>query len=252
MFNRIQGKIYTDSTGQFPIPSARGNNYILVCYAYDYNAILVEAYRNRTKECLTAAYERIYARLTARGATPRVHILDNECPQLLKDFMASKGGAWQLVPPHIHRRNAAECAVRTFKNHFVAGLATTDAQFPMKLWDELLPQAELSLNLLRGLRLNPDISAWNHLMKIYDFEAHPIGPPGCQVLVFETPKQRKTWANHGLKGWYVAPAWEMHRAFKVYIDTTFQLPSMRNISMVPQNHRNAHCDIRESIGGVYP
>jgi hypothetical protein len=30
---------------------------------------------------------------------------------------------YQLVPPHIHRRNAAERAIRTFKNHFIAGLS---------------------------------------------------------------------------------------------------------------------------------
>jgi hypothetical protein len=29
---------------------------------------------------------------------------------------------YQLVPPHMHRRNAAERAIRTFKNHFISGL----------------------------------------------------------------------------------------------------------------------------------
>jgi hypothetical protein len=46
-----------------------------------------------------------------------------------------------LVPPHCHRRNAAERAIRTFKEHFVAGLSSVDPSFPMHLWDRLLTKA---------------------------------------------------------------------------------------------------------------
>jgi hypothetical protein len=38
-----------------------------------------------------------------------------------------------LVPPHCHRRNAAERAIRTFKKHFVARLSSVDPSFPMHL-----------------------------------------------------------------------------------------------------------------------
>ena len=55
---------------------------------------------------------------------------------------------FQLVPPGMHRRNAAERAIRTFKNHFIAGLCSVDKDLPLHLWDRLLPQAELTLNLL--------------------------------------------------------------------------------------------------------
>jgi hypothetical protein len=64
-----------------------------------------------------------------------------------------------LPPPGIHRRNAAERAIRTFKNHFIAGLCGVDQYFPLHLWDRLLPQAILTLNLLRGSRINPKLSA---------------------------------------------------------------------------------------------
>jgi hypothetical protein len=62
---------------------------------------------------------------------------------------------YQLVPPHFHRRNAAERAICTFKEHFVAGLASVDPDFPLHLWDRLLPQAEMTLNLLQSSRQNP-------------------------------------------------------------------------------------------------
>jgi hypothetical protein len=55
---------------------------------------------------------------------------------------------FQLAPPHIHQCNAAERAIQMFKNHFVTYLCTADKHFPMQLWDRLLQQAILTLNLL--------------------------------------------------------------------------------------------------------
>jgi hypothetical protein len=63
--------------------------------------------------------------------------------------MSDEDIEFQLTPPGMHCRNAAEQAIRTFKNHFIAGLATTDKKFPMKLWVHLLEQAQITLNLLR-------------------------------------------------------------------------------------------------------
>jgi hypothetical protein len=80
----------------------------------------------------------------------------------LKNFFTANIIAYQLVPPHCHRRNAAELAIMTFKEHFVAGLSSVDPSFPMNLWDRLLPQAEITLNLLRTSRLHPQLSAAAH------------------------------------------------------------------------------------------
>jgi hypothetical protein len=62
--------------------------------------------------------------------------------------MDDTGIAFQLAPPHCHRRNAAKRAICTFKNHFIAGLCSTNRDFPLNLWDKLLPQCLLILNLL--------------------------------------------------------------------------------------------------------
>ena len=56
---------------------------------------------------------------------------------------------YQLVPPHTHRSNAAERAIRTFKAHFLSILAGVAPDLSRNIWDLLLPQAELTLNLLR-------------------------------------------------------------------------------------------------------
>ena len=104
------------------------------------------------------------------------------------------------MPPHIHRRNSAERAIQTFKNHFIAGLASTDPNFPLSNWCHLLPQAELTLNLLRPSRLNPKLSAYAQLEGAFDFNHTPLAPPGTHVIVHEKPNQRCTWAPHGIDG----------------------------------------------------
>ena len=67
------------------------------------------------------------------------------------------------MPPHIHRANAAERAIRTFKSRFLAGLSSCDPNFPVGEWDRLLDKAEMTLNLLRTSRCNPNLSAYAYL-----------------------------------------------------------------------------------------
>jgi hypothetical protein len=42
------GQIYTDQTGRFVVPSSNGNNYLLILYDYDSNAIITEPMRTRS------------------------------------------------------------------------------------------------------------------------------------------------------------------------------------------------------------
>ena len=86
-------------------------------------------------------------------------MLDNKCSQDLKNAFIKEEIVWQLVPPHQHQANAAERAIQTFKHHMKACLATIDPQYPLREWDRLLPQCELTLNLLRASKVNPKLSA---------------------------------------------------------------------------------------------
>jgi hypothetical protein len=64
----------------------------------------------------------------------------------------------------------------TFKQHFVARLSSVDPSFPMHLWDRLLPQAEITLNLLWTSRLHLQLSALQAANKITDNNSHPRHP----------------------------------------------------------------------------
>ena len=155
----ITGKIYSDQTGRFPLTSSRGHKYIMIVYDYDSNSILAEPLKSRNELELLRAYTKIHHDLTTRGLKPVLQILDNEAPGKLKRYMQNNNVTYQLVPPHIHRRNAAERAISTWKDHFIATLSNTDPLFPLHLWCRLIDQATTTLNLLRPSRINPRLSA---------------------------------------------------------------------------------------------
>jgi hypothetical protein len=86
------------------------------------------------------AYGGIHQELTSKGFKPKLQTLYNKASAALKSYFTENDMEYQLVPLHCHRRNAAERAIKTFKEHFVAGLALVDHDFPLHLWDRLLPQ----------------------------------------------------------------------------------------------------------------
>jgi hypothetical protein len=120
-----------------------------------------------------------------RGRALLMHWMDNEVSAGLKSLLTKEFGlAYQLVPPHIHRRNAVEQAIRTFKNHFIAGLCSADNDFPIRLWDKL-PQAEITLNLMRASQTDPTKLA--AVFGSFDHNQMPLAPPGCKVLIYKKP-----------------------------------------------------------------
>ena len=98
---------------------------------------------------------------------PKKHILDNEASneyieEIKKEFKM------EMVPPDTHRRNIAERAIQTFKNHFIPILAGVDPRFPMSLWTKLVPQAVLTLNLVRPSNVCPNVSAYAFMHGQFD------------------------------------------------------------------------------------
>jgi hypothetical protein len=120
-----------------------------------------------------------------------------------------------------------------FKNHFIAGLCSVDKDFPLHLWDCLVEQAVITLNLLRGSRLNPRLSAWAQFHGPLDFNCTPIAPPGIRVIAHDKPADRDTWSPHGSDGWYNGPTLESYRCFTVWIWDTRQTRITNTLSWFP-------------------
>ena len=212
--------VYTDQTGRLPVQSNRGNTSLMVYYDVDANYIDAEPIRNHADNQMIQAYHKLWARTNrGRKIKPNMHILDNEASEALKAEI-KKNCNLQLVPPDTHRRNLAERAIQTFKGHFIAILAGVDSNFPMSLWDCLVPQAVMTLNLLRQSNKNPSISAYQHVNGIFDYNKTPLVPLGCAVEMHESTNRRKTWDPHSLCGWYLGTSTEHYRCHKVFCKKT--------------------------------
>jgi hypothetical protein len=64
----------------------------------------------------------------------------------------------------------------------VAGFASVDPTFSLHLWDRLLPQAEITLNLLRTSRLHPQLYAAAHFHGLVDYNKQLLLRQGAKSL----------------------------------------------------------------------
>ncbi len=173
------------------------------------------------------AYLTLWNWLTTSGMVkPTTHLLDNKASEEFKVELR-ENCTIQLVPPDNHQQNLAEQAIQTHKNHFNAILAGVDDSFPMRLWDKLLPQTILTLNLLCQSTVAPTVSTdplttikWHSLQLDVQFKytkvvsdcPRPIGPTyalGHWTLEKEKKKKKKKCCefliieNYNLKDLYV-------------------------------------------------
>jgi hypothetical protein len=133
---------------------------------------------------------------------PRTHLFDNKASEEFKAESRKKCSI-QLIPPDNHQQNLAERAIPTFKNHFKAILAGVDDSFPMRLWDKLLPQTLLTLNLLCQSNVAPTVSTWQNSHRPFDYNKMPLAPMGCAVQIHKSSEQQGTWVANTIKRWYL-------------------------------------------------
>ena len=132
-------------------------------------------------------------RLKNAGIVPRKHVLDNEVSSAMTDVNCDKYKMeMELVPPGCHRRNAAEVAIRNFKAHFLSVLVGVPDDSPLTLWDRLLPQTEITLNLLRQSNATHTVSAHAHFHGPFNYNKMPLAPMGCAAQIHEKADKRGT------------------------------------------------------------
>ncbi len=115
----------------------------------DSSAILVKPMKSRKDEKMILAYNALLLRLKQTGIVPKKHVLDNKVSDNMKNHICNTCNFdMELVPLECHQRNAAKVAIRNFKTHFLSILAGVADNFPPSLWDWLLPQTKLTINLI--------------------------------------------------------------------------------------------------------
>ena len=109
-------KLYTGDTGRFPVRSQSGNQYIIIVYHCDSSSIITAPFKSFADKHRLLAYGAIMQHIKDRNILVDLQILDNKSSTEYKGIIKDEWGVgYQLVPPNIHSRNEAECAIRTFK-----------------------------------------------------------------------------------------------------------------------------------------
>lgn len=209
-----------DLPGRFPITSARGHKYIYILMNYDTNTIQMRSLKSRKSTEVITAFESCIGPLAKGGVAPAIIRLDNEVSEALTTAIKDRHMDYMLVPPGMHRTNPAERAILTSKNHLIAGLHGADPDFPDDCWDLSLPQGEITINLLRQSRINPQLSAYTQVFGEFDFNRTPLAPFGARVMIHEKPKERGAWADQGTPGFYIRPAMQHYRCYVCYVPRT--------------------------------
>ena len=83
-----------------------------------------------------------------------------------------------------------------------------NSSFCCNLWDLLIPQTELTLNLLQKSNSNPEISAWEAFDGAFSYNHTPLGPLGCRVIIHKKFGARYTWDFREKDGWGVGVSTE--------------------------------------------
>ena len=100
-----------------------------------------------------------------------------------------------------------------------------------------MPQAIVTLNLLRPWRINPTLSAHTQLHGQFDFNVIPFAPPGTKVIVHQKPTIRQSWAPQGKYGWYIDRAIDHYRCYDIYVPETRAVIQPNTVEFSPHNSK---------------
>ena len=234
----LKGVMGTDQTGRFPTTSDRGHKYIFVLADVETNYIHAVPIKSRKGSAILSAFQEAYDELTACGFEPVLHRIDHETSDALVDAIKARELKYEVMPPANHRQNPAEKAIDTFKSHFISVINGLDTSFPQGAWDLLIPQTNMTLNLLRTCSVNPAHSAYAYVHGPLDFNAHPLAPLGCKAIVHQRRTgnggRRGSWDNKGKVGYYVGPAMDSYRVWKFYIPETGGIQETDTAKFLPK------------------
>jgi hypothetical protein len=212
--------MHSIQTDRFPTTLSRGNKYIVVLVQVDGNYIDADPMKNKSAGEMIKAYLALWTHLTALGTVkPTTHIMDNKASEKYKKEI-QKNSTIQLVPLDNHRRNLAERAIQSFKNHLKAILAGVDETFPMRLWDRLLPQTILTINFLRQSSAVPTVLAHQYVHGNFDYNKMPLALMGCAVQLHQSSTRRASWAENLIDRWYLQTSPDHYRCHVIYVKPT--------------------------------
>jgi hypothetical protein len=222
--------MFSDLTGRFPATAIDGSQYILLSVYKRY--IHIELLASHVESSIIDVYFRTYQWFSQIGHFVQFQVMDNEAPKGLRQHFISADFKYEFVPPFTKRSNKAERAIQTFKRDFIAILADNHPSIPINFWHERIPQAKITLNMLRAFADQPNISAYHGIhRKPYDFLSHPLAP--CDTLIVLHNSIRETWDNFGHIGFYLGPASSHDRSYRCLVQETNSIRISDSIILFP-------------------
>ena len=218
--------------------SLNGSVCFFVLYHYETNMILATPVVGLDNKSIFNAYKMQFDNLTSKGYKLKINIMDNQATKHIKELLMDQQCQLQLVKPHNHRLNAAKRAIQTFKDAFIAALATTNSDFPLQLWDKITPQVQNTLNMMRVSCIDQIISAYEQLNGPYNWNQYPLAPLGCKAVIYKDGNTRGSWASKGIDGWYLGPPLDHYQCSLFYVPETQAYCISGSAELFPQ-----HCQI---------
>lgn len=215
----IEGHLYFDATGDTQVESSDGMVRVVV-FVSSAGYIHLECVPDHTGPELTKAFKRAYAFFTRNGDKPTWAFSDNESSNELESAMIDLEVTYLRVASNEHQK-VAERAIQWFKSFFISVLASTDKNFPQRLWAKLIPAVELYMNLVTPSKRNPKVSTYMELMGVPNWEHMTLGQLGvaCEAAV-EVGPDRTGFKERSISGFYLGPAIGWYRTHLVWCTQT--------------------------------
>ena len=130
-----------------------------------------------------------------------------------KQTIKEEGVAYELVPKGQHRRNIAEKAIQSWKAHTIGVLSGVSPKCHLSLWDKLLSQIDMQINLLRFSNVAPKVCVCPVLNGAHDFNRHSLARLRIEMQMLEHPDKRKTWNAKSKPTIYLGTSLEHYHYF---------------------------------------
>ena len=95
----------------------------------------------------------------------------------------------------------------------------------------------------RSSRIDAAQSAYHQLHgHKYDWNSHPMAPPGLRAVIYLDPDNRTSWGARGLDAWYCGPDFDHYRCCSFYVCETRAYRTTATFNLFPQ-----HCSLPEFL-----
>jgi hypothetical protein len=115
-------------------------------------------------------------------------------------------------------------------------LVRCDPSFPLWEWHRLLPQMEMTVNMLCTANATPTISAHTYLNGLHDYNKEPLAPLGCVMQCNVVPDEQTSFGPQSLYVWYIITSTEN---YLLYQPKPVNHPSCLNASLSGHSPKQA-------------